>query len=793
MSTPTGQDPGWPYPGARWWKFDFHTHTPASVDARQPDPSSSEPVTPMDWLLGFMHAEVDCVAVTDHNSGQWIDKLKTTLAKMEEEQHPGFRPLYLFPGVELSVNGGFHLLAIFGSETSTSDIDTLLGAVLYDGTKGDSNGVTRKAAVEVAEAVLSAGGIPIPAHTDQKKGLLRLKEPDGGTTEIDPNTVSQVLEVDGMLAIETSDLGSAKPGIYRERKLGWTEVLGSDFHPSRRAAQDRHPGSHYTWVKMAGPPSLDGLRLALLDGERFSIRRSDEGQFDPSAVPQHCIESIRLSDARHMGQGRPAELRFSPVLNAIVGGRGTGKSTIIHALRLAARRDGEVLSLNEGSIPRSTFERFNKVYRIRADDGALRTTTAIQWIVIRDGIRHRITCRPGERPAAFDVEDQSAGGEWVRTSSQSITHRRFPLRIFSQGQIAELAGESTPALLPLIDEAAEASRLQSQLDEATNRYFSPRARIRELEGQLAEQDEVVVDLEDVERKLKRFEASDHSTILRAYRTRARQQTEAGSLFVGVDRAAQRIAVLADALELESLPEGVASEETRADPDYRDVMNALQSAVDSAVDELHRTATSLREASKNQRETLSSSSWQEAVDQTEADYKRLVGALESEGVTDPTEYGELVQERQRLKEEMNVLESKKEECASRVAQSHECHQEIQTARRAISVARERFLVQALAKNSFVRITVQRYGDDPRMIEKSLRDVLGVKDDRFEPDILKYENGRPKGIVGTLLRRLPIDSLERSAELAGRGRSGPPGSRLYERKERRNYGIIVPEAA
>ena len=85
---------------------------------------------------------------------------------MEEEQHPGFRPLYLFPGVELSVNSGFQLLAIFGSESSTSDIDTLLGTVLYDGTKGDSNGVTRKAAVEVAEAVLSAGGIPIPAHTD---------------------------------------------------------------------------------------------------------------------------------------------------------------------------------------------------------------------------------------------------------------------------------------------------------------------------------------------------------------------------------------------------------------------------------------------------------------------------------------------------------------------------------------------------------------------------------------------------------------------------------------------------
>ncbi len=22
----------WSYPGARWWKFDFHTHTPAAKD-----------------------------------------------------------------------------------------------------------------------------------------------------------------------------------------------------------------------------------------------------------------------------------------------------------------------------------------------------------------------------------------------------------------------------------------------------------------------------------------------------------------------------------------------------------------------------------------------------------------------------------------------------------------------------------------------------------------------------------------------------------------------------------------
>ena len=76
---PSGGD-DWPYGGARWWKFDLHTHTPASQDyGKGPDQASEKGVAPRDWLLGFMRAGIDCVAVTDHNSGQWIDPLKEAL------------------------------------------------------------------------------------------------------------------------------------------------------------------------------------------------------------------------------------------------------------------------------------------------------------------------------------------------------------------------------------------------------------------------------------------------------------------------------------------------------------------------------------------------------------------------------------------------------------------------------------------------------------------------------------------------------------------------------------------
>ena len=66
------------YPGARWWKFDFHTHTPASKDWKGTKAESAQT-----WLLRCMAAELDAVVITDHNSGAWIDRLKEAYGDMK--------------------------------------------------------------------------------------------------------------------------------------------------------------------------------------------------------------------------------------------------------------------------------------------------------------------------------------------------------------------------------------------------------------------------------------------------------------------------------------------------------------------------------------------------------------------------------------------------------------------------------------------------------------------------------------------------------------------------------------
>ena len=750
----TGTVEEWRYPGSRWWKFDFHSHTPASADyGKGPDQASIRQITPEDWLLGYMRAGVDCVAVTDHNSGDWIDRVKMALRTLNQRQHSEFRPLHLFPGVEVTANGGIHVLAVFDTDKGSSEIDRLLGDVGYQGDSGGSDVAAHEAPIGVVEAICNQGGIPILAHVDGPSGAWSLPG----------NTLGPLLECGGLFAMEVVDSGSERPDLYQQRRFAWAEVLGSDSHHPSGGAGDRFPGSHFTWVKMA-EPSLEGLRLALLDGRGFSIRRSDDSEsFDPFALPVHCIEEVEVRDARYLGRGQSARLAFSPWLNALVGGRGTGKSTVLHALRLAARREQALLDLDESSTPRSTFERFDRVPENRMKSGGLTNDTAIQWIVMRDGVRHRVHWR--QDGAGPGVEEEADGTGWVPSS---VTPEHLPIRIFGQGEIAELAGENQRALLRVVDEAAAVGGSNEALKEARNAFFAVRARIREMEGKLARRSDIVVKREDVERKLKRFEDAGHTAILTAFRHRRRQHREVDRHFDVAEAAAARIDEVAETLLPEDLPEGLFDQTSQEDLQAVSTIATLAGAIRDASQALREAARRLRETVVKQRENLAASAWQVDVDSAAKEYERLVESLRAEGVTELAEYGRLAQDRQSLDGELSDLDSLSETRDKLVEQSTSLLTGLLAARRGVSAARNAFLTEKLASNRFVRIGLRTYGEDPRVIERSLREALGVLDDRFEMDIFALDgDGVGRGCVADLLSDLPEDSTERrSVEIENR---------------------------
>ena len=710
-------------------------------------------LTHEDWLLNFMRARVDCVAVTDHNSGEWIDPLKSALHKLEQDKHLDYRPLSLFPGVEITANASVHILAVFDIDNGTKDIDALLGSVGYKGSRGKSDVAANYSAVEVVEAISDAGAIPILAHVDGPAGAWKLPG----------NTLAPLLDCEGLFSMEVVDASRSKPEPYSSRKLAWAEVLGSDSHHPNGKAGCRYPGSHFTWVKMARP-SKEGLRLALLDGERFSIRRSDDQQpFDPFKIPEHRIESIEIRNARYMGRSQPARIDLNPWLNALVGGRGTGKSTVIHALRFASRREHELADLEKRSAVRMTFERFNRVPANRQDQGGLNAGTEVTWIVMRNGVRHRVNWRNDGQPEVLEC----IGTEnWRQAEVQAVTPERFPLRLFNQGQIAELAGDSQAALLRVIDAAAGIAPLRAKLDDACNAFYATRSRIRELDTKLARQEGVLLEKEDVDHKLGAFEGH-HSDLLRDYRHRDRQGHESQRQFNEAIDAAERIEAFAETLQLDDLPSGLFRTDSEEDLSALEVLAELSNTMNSAKSLFLSEAQRLRKSVEAQRNALSSTIWQIALDDVIGRYKELIDTLQTKGVSDPSAHSKLMQDKQQIDVELRRLESERQERQQLVDESTRQLEAAAQARREISNARTTFLASTLAHNEFVRINSQAYGNEPHAIERSLRRVLNIHDDRFQADILAENEGQePHGIVADFLENLPDATDDRRIELESR---------------------------
>lgn len=723
----------WPYPGSRWWKFDFHTHTPASTDT--PWHRNGLTLTPQDWLLKYMAAGIDCVAVTDHNSGAWIDLLKLAYAEMKAQaasgQAPvGFRELTLFPGVEISVSGGFHLLAIFDPTQTTRTITDLLAAVRYQGTDGDSDGVTSEGPESVFQAVLAAGGIPIPAHADRPddggKGLLARRN-DSNASRLDANTLRGIFDKVQLLAVEWEDMTRNPPTCVQAQVDKLARVLGSDCHSFQGAGV---PGSRYTWVKM-GSPRLEGLRLALLDGNGVSIRRSDERAFDPFRVPAHWVTAIEIENACFMGNGAPTRLACSPFFNAVVGGRGTGKSTVVHALRLAARRDQELSALPKGSEPRTQFEAFRTEANGRDAKGAIRTNTVVRVEWQHEADRLRLLWRAdGEGTVVEEWRD----GRWESSPSQSVNAARFPLRIFSQGQIAALAGDGRQTLLGIIDEAAQIEPLKQAVEDARRTYFTQRARLREMDGKLAGLAEVDRKLEELGRKLAALSQADHAAVLRAYAQAQHQTREVKGVLEQLLAAARRIGDLPEQLVLDDWSSQHFTEQDSALLSWRQGLDAqLEQVRIELLESARKLAAVVESAQVDERYVQ----WRGRAQAAQQAHSALQQQLVAQGVSDPQAFARLTHERQQLESQRKMLQQMQGDRQVLVTQIDAQRALLDEKRRAVTRARGVFVQQALDRNPYVRISVVPFGFEAKQLERELRELIDVTDDRFADDILNDE--------------------------------------------------------
>ena len=423
----------WEWPGSRWWRCDLHAHTPSSHDF------SGSGVTAAHIVQAASAAGLHAIGVTDHNTVASLAELETAAARTNPR-------LVVFPGTEITSNEGAHLLVLFAPGSSADAVKGYLGDCGIPGEKWGKHDAHAK--VTYADCIRKAdaiGALCVAAHADR---------PAAGTKKhtsllhvISGQGLIDVLAMPKLHAAEiaTSDAAAHTQLLARDPVTALPIrpcLAGSDAHALSQLGQES------TWIKMSRPEQ-EGLRLAFADGE-MSVRIATPGDA-PNEHASLVIESISVSDGKLMGRGSPFVLRLNPWLNAIIGGRGTGKSSVVEFLRLALRREDELppgLQLN--------FKEFAQVpTNSRSDRGLLTSSTQVSVVYRKYSSRFRVQwSQSGSQPSI----EEDVRGVW--TAAEGAVAERFPVRIYSQKQIFELA-EGPESLLRVIDESAQARQLEA--------------------------------------------------------------------------------------------------------------------------------------------------------------------------------------------------------------------------------------------------------------------------------------------------------------------------------------------
>lgn len=702
------------YAGSCWWKVDFHCHTPASDDyGKGPNQEELKKISPEDWLLNYMKKEVDCVVIADHNSGEWIDKLKDAFLILKDQNHPEFRPIHIFPGAEISVNGGVHILAILPKEKRTSDVASLLGAVEYDGTHGKCETCTNKSVNEVITKIIHLGGIAIPAHVDIVKGIFK---------EIKGPTLEKILDINEICAMELLDSSFSKPPSYLERNLSWTEVLGSDSHyPSESSSTNgKYPGSHYTWVKMS-EPNLEGLNLALLDGNKLSIRRSDENISNPNLFDHHMIESITIENACYMGNGSPFICNFSPWLNTIIGGRGTGKSTILEFIRLYLQRKDDAPK----SI-KNDLEKYCKIRKSRDDEGLIKEGTKISTIIQKDKIRYKIIW--DQEYFKGKILSESPLGDWA--SNDGDIKQRFPIKLFSQKEIFELSKDQQ-SLLRIIDESPDVifHELSNNIEKIKNKYLSLKSQIREKELEINEESTLKGELQDINTKIDLLEQSENKEKLLNYNLASKRKKEIESWRSSILNIKETIEASFTTFSIKKIDTVLFKD----DSNFIERYTIHNSKIEEILNVLHDITKETENIFINFNAEFEKTEVYRDIEIAYSNYQQLIEELKREGIENINQYQPLIAKREAILDKLEKIKKLSLEKTDLIEQSKKCLTNIDENREKIIENRKNFINNILSKNDLISIEIIPFGNFEDF-KSSFRSLIN-KSSGFEKDIDK----------------------------------------------------------
>ncbi len=282
-------------------------------------------------LLNYVNlfTNLSVIAITNHNSGDELDEIIDCSRNLDK--------ITILPGTEVTSCQGIHIVCIFNPSnkwrsTWKDAIEHFLTEIGIASGRFSATGVPLSASFssqEILEKTAEKGGICIFAHIQTENGLFKQSATaSGGITHSDIYTheLCNIVQLpsNATLSTGTSNIINGKDVNYGNKPV--TKIKCSD------ARKLIAIGQYFTWIK--ADPAFEGLKQIIYEPETRA-RIQDANPEQDHKKPFFLQFSVGQGPIfeKEKPQFANNTIPLNRDLVAIIGGRGTGKSLLLDALK----------------------------------------------------------------------------------------------------------------------------------------------------------------------------------------------------------------------------------------------------------------------------------------------------------------------------------------------------------------------------------------------------------------------------------------------------------------------------
>lgn len=461
--------------GAHYHRCDFQVHSPRDRQWNgKPSVTEEERLEYAATLISACREKgLDAIAITDHHDMAFVRYVRQAAA---EETDGDGNPLAeqeriaIFPGIELTLAVPCQAIILLDADFEDNRFDAVMTALAINPAPETDEKTSQTERLEHIDSLKNLKA-KLDEHSWLKDRYIIFPNVSGeGKFSLLRNGMAPKYKdmpfVGGYLDGSKDGLKAGTINILSGKEKAWGHKRIACIQTSDNRREDHNDlGVHSSWIKWASP-TAEALRQACLAQES---RISDS---EPS-ISSVVITSISVQNSSFLG---PLELSLNPQYNALIGGRGTGKSTILEYLRWALCDQPPTASDDEAPDYQAR--------RARLIEGTLKPLSATVDVAFTvNGVPHHV------RRASTDGSVQiKVGEDEFRPCTESEVRTLLPIQAYSQKQLSNVSVR-LDELARFINAPirAELGRLERQISEQADklrRSFSTRQRQKTIERDL---------------------------------------------------------------------------------------------------------------------------------------------------------------------------------------------------------------------------------------------------------------------------------------------------------------------